>query len=189
MMKKVGKILTTLFVIIITIYCSCIIIQKIMWKDKTPNIFGVKNYIVLTGSMDPTIEVGDIVFVKETKEVNEKDIIAFKVDKAIVTHRVVEKIKKDSGTYYRTKGDANNSADSELVKASAVEGKYVFRVGKIGKIIMFLKTKFGIFYFILCFLIYLYLCRLTIMKDRFKFNTWEETQKKKFEFCRWEDTK
>ena len=188
-MKKIGKILSTVFVIIITIYCSSIIIQKIMWKDKTPNIFGVKNYIVLSGSMDPTIEVGDIVFVKETKDVKEKDIIAFKVENSIVTHRVVEKIKKDSNTYYRTKGDANKSVDNELVKASDIEGRYVFRVGKIGKIIMFLKTKFGLFYFVICLIVYLYLCRLTIIKDRFKFNSWEETQKKKFEFCRWEDTK
>lgn len=177
-MKKVAKVISSILVFLFIVYCSVIIVQKIVWKDKTPSIFGIKNYIVLSGSMEPTIEVGDVVFVKESKDIREKDIIAFREGEAIVTHRVVEKIIDEKGTYYRTKGDANNSADVDLVKASEIEGKYVFRFGKVGKILLFLKSKVGIVFFVSCFLVYLFLSKSVIVKDRFVFSSWEESNDK-----------
>ena len=177
-MKSFLQKILSVFLFLVVICCSISIVQKIVWKDKTPSIFGIKNYVVLSGSMYPTIEIGDIVFVKETTDIHEKDIIAFRVGESVVTHRVVEKVKDEKGTYYRTKGDANNSADAELVKASEVEGKYVFRFGKIGKILLFLKSKVGIVFFVSCFLIYFYLSKSTKIKDRFVFGSWEESNDK-----------
>ncbi len=86
--------------------------------------------------MSPTIEVGDIVIVKETTEIEKGDIIAFKIDGAIVTHRVQEVIENESEKTYKTKGDANKTEDREEVKEQEIEGKYCFKIPKIGKLVM-----------------------------------------------------
>ena len=144
MVKKILKKVFIVIFAIIALYSGCIIFQKIIWKDKTPNIFGFRNYIVLSGSMEPTISIGDIVFVKVTNEIKENDIISFRADNSVITHRVkaiVENENKEK--QYITKGDANSSEDTEIVEPENVEGKYCFKIPKIGNIILFLKTRNG----------------------------------------------
>ena len=92
--KKILKILSCVVLIIVAIYSTIIIFQKNVWKDKVPSFMGYKNFIILTGSMEPTLNTGDIVFVKETTDIKEQDIISFKVNNSIVTHRIIETKKK-----------------------------------------------------------------------------------------------
>lgn len=54
---------------------------------------------------------------------------------------------------YQTKGDANNADDVEPVKFENIEGKYVFKIPKIGYIIIWAQNKTGII--IICLIIYL----------------------------------
>ena len=76
MTKAISFILNTFLVIITVIiiigayYMYQIKIQK---KDYA-NLFGYSLFEVATGSMSPTIEVGDVVITKITKEVNENDM-------------------------------------------------------------------------------------------------------------------
>lgn len=142
--KKILKILFWMILIIIVIYSTTIIFQKIVWKDKTPNFMGYKNFIILTGSMEPTLNPGDIIFVKETTNINEQDIISFKVENAIVTHRVVEIEKRNDKNLYITKGDANSGNDTELISIESVEGKYAFKIPLLGNIILFFQGSVGI---------------------------------------------
>lgn len=152
--KKITKIVLYSLLSLIAIYCFLIIIQKIIWKDRIPSILGFQNYIVLSGSMEPTLNIGDIVFIKKTDEINEEDIISFKVNNSIVTHRVISIIKnEDNKIQYITKGDNNNGADDESIFKEDILGKYVFKIGKLGNIILFLKTKSGMVILILMFLL------------------------------------
>ena len=95
--------------------------------------------------MEPTINVGDIVFVKETTDIKEQDIVSFRENNAIVTHRVEDiTVDENNVTIYKTKGDANSAEDTGTVKIEDIEGKYCFKIGQVGKVILFLKTKTGI---------------------------------------------
>ena len=141
--KKILKIIFWIILIIIVIYSTTIIFQKIVRKDKTPDFFGYKSFIVLTGSMEPTLKPGDIVFVKETTNINEQDIISFKVENAIVTHRVVEIENENGKNFYITKGDANSDNDIELISIEYVEGKYAFKIPLLGNIILFFQRPVG----------------------------------------------
>lgn len=82
-----------------------------------------------TGSMTPTIRVGDAVLID--KKVNKdklkvKDIIAYKnKDGILVVHRII-KINSD-GTFI-TKGDANNSADTLYVNKDQIKGKVKLKI-------------------------------------------------------------
>ena len=142
--KKVLKLIFWIFLVFIAIYSTVIIFQKIMNKNKIPNFFGYKNFIVLTGSMEPTLNIGDIVFVKETTDIKEQDIISFKVNNAIVTHRVIEIKKENEKTFYITKGDANSGKDTELLRIENIEGKYCFKISYFGNIILFFQKHIGI---------------------------------------------
>ncbi len=146
-MKIVKRILKILFWITLTIiafYSVFMISQKLIWKDKTPNLLGYKNFIELTGSMEPTLNVGDIIITKETKEIKENDIISFREKNSVITHRVFEIYKENGKEYYITKGDANSDTDSELLDKENIEGKYCFKIPFIGKIILFFQKPVGL---------------------------------------------
>ena len=90
LMKKILKIVVICLLIIILAINVSVIIQAKTNPDKVPGIFGYKPFIVLSGSMESEIQVGDLVLVKEvdTSTLKENDIIAFRDKEDVVTtHR------------------------------------------------------------------------------------------------------
>lgn len=98
---------------------------------------------VLTGSMEPKITRGSMIFVKDDEfdDLSEGDIITFFVDKEIVTHRIVS-IDQEYGDLL-TKGDANQENDHGRVSKEAVIGKFIFGIPFIGGFLLKLKTPWG----------------------------------------------
>ena len=143
-LKKISTVLFWIILFVIALYSIIVISEKLIWKDKTPTIFGYKNFIVISGSMTPSLNIGDIVFVTFTNDIKENDIITFRVNNGVVTHRVVEILEENGEKRYKTKGDANNTSDTELLKIEDIEGKYRFKIGYVGNIILFLQSKNGI---------------------------------------------
>ena len=134
--KKILKYIFMPIFILFLIFCMVIAYQKFILKKQNIEIFGYKTYIVLTGSMKPEIDPNDIVIVKNTsqEDIKNGDIITFTSGQknATVTHRIIEIVEKDGKTLYKTKGDNNNSEDIDLVKYENIQGKYVFKLSKIG---------------------------------------------------------
>lgn len=137
------KLLYVLLIPII-IWEAIIIIQTVQNPDEVPSINGIKTFCIISGSMEPQIQINDIVIVKEVPEteINIGDIISFNVNGEIITHRIIE-IEK--GQYnknlYITKGDANNVEDEEKITYEQIEGKYINKISKVGKIVFALKNK------------------------------------------------
>ena len=133
--KILGIILNILLIIafLILIFGIYYNVQTKLLNKEYVNIFGYTFFEVATGSMSGSIEVGDVVLVKITNEVQENDIIVFKENNSFITHRVV---KKD-GDIITTKGDANNTEDSPIT-IDKVLGKVtgvIENVGIIRKVI------------------------------------------------------
>lgn len=105
-------------------------------SDKAFNIIGFRTYTILTGSMYPNINPGDIVVVenKNKTSLNKNDIITFKANNTIITHRIVD--IKDST--YITKGDNNDVIDPFTINYDDVLGKVIFKIPKIGYLLEFL---------------------------------------------------
>ena len=145
-MKKVLNVLKVLIIIILStllIVNISIIIQTKRNSNAVPNIFGYKPFIVLSGSMESKIKVGDLVIVKEidSNKLKKEDIIAFRdSENSVTTHRIIEKNKEGC---YKTKGDANNVEDKEIVCSKSIEGKYQFRISKLGNILLFIQKPLG----------------------------------------------
>ncbi len=144
--KKIKRAFTILIYIIlfpILIYNLAIIFQTIAFPQKTPTFFGIKTYTIASGSMQPYLDVGDIVIVKNAQkdELKEGDIISYREGERVITHRIIEIDNSSDDVKYKTKGDNNNVEDNNLVKFNLVEGKVVQRVSKLGYLSIFLKNK------------------------------------------------
>ena len=99
----VGIALCVVFVPLLLINVT-LIVKSYTSPDKVPDFFGYKPFIVLSGSMEPSIMTGDMVFVKETDPDSLKvgDVIAYKSGSAVVTHRIVEVKSENGETRYVT---------------------------------------------------------------------------------------
>lgn len=140
-MKKVKAILKYIFysflIFLVGLCCYVFVCLDVLHKDYV-NIFGYTYFVVVSGSMSGSIEVNDIVIVDVTKNVKIDDIIAYKSDKSIVTHRLVQK----SDGKYITKGDANDTYDKAITKDDI-----------IGKVTTVISPKFLIEFVILVLII------------------------------------
>lgn len=127
--KIVGILLNILLVIIsVLIVIGVFYITQIkLFNNDYANLLGYTFFEVATGSMSPTINVGDVVIVKITKEVNENDIIVFKEENNFITHRLIQ---KEEGQII-SKGDANNSEDKSITEDSIL-GKVITIIPQIG---------------------------------------------------------
>lgn len=129
-MKILNKIVDVVLNILILIVFLFLLVaiynffQLNIMKKQYINYFGYSYFEILSGSMEDEIQVGDYVFVKITKDVEEKDIISFVDNEDVITHRIV-KIDEDE---IITKGDNNNATD-EPINKNQVIGKVVY-IGK-----------------------------------------------------------
>jgi len=101
---------------------------------------------VLSGSMEPAIGTGSVVFVAETpiEQIQESDVITYRDDgDNLVTHRVVEKHEAQTSVRFVTKGDANDNRDPEPVYRNDVVGVVLFSIPLLGYVISFGNTTAG----------------------------------------------
>lgn len=120
------------------------LIVFILITSRTSIIPDIQSMVVLSGSMEPSIKTGSIVFVQKDAFYQVGDAIAFKNQSNVtITHRIIEKIQKPEGIYYKVKGDANNAPDLELIPKGAIIGKTIFSLPFLGRLTVFLKTPLG----------------------------------------------
>ena len=108
-------------------------------------------YTIISPSMEPNINVYDVVVTKKVKDFNsikEGDVITFVSTSTLgegltVTHRVIEVVKTEDDIKFRTQGDNNPVADSSLASSKNVMGKVLFKIPWIGHVQFFLQSKGG----------------------------------------------
>lgn len=109
-----------------------------------PPAIGWEQRTVLTGSMEPEIPVGSMIYVApaDPAELAEGDVVTFENESGdIVTHRV-ESNRAVEGELI-TKGDANEGEDLAPVPYSAVRGKVVLAVPYLGDVLGALASPVG----------------------------------------------
>ncbi len=99
-----------------------------------PMPFGYGVAVVLSGSMEPTLSVNDLVIIRETEQVEAGDVIVFQNGDELIIHRVVAATEEE----IITRGDANDNDDSPIT-LDAVKGKLVVAIPEIGLIARGLK--------------------------------------------------
>ena len=142
--KNIIAIITYIILIPIILYNIIIIIKAANNSEEIPSVFGIKTFVIISGSMEPKLNIGDIVIIKkvEENELQENDIISFRSGESVITHRINKIIIEDTGKIkYETKGDNNNTADRTFVKFEDIEGKQINKIPYIGNVTLLLKNK------------------------------------------------
>ena len=138
--KQIINVLTTLIIVLGGIFL-------ILY------ICGIVPYVVLSGSMEPTIKTGSLCFINrhaDFNDIKEKDVVAFKLENGtLVTHRAIE--ISDSGI--TTKGDRNKEQDGSLVTKNNYVGKNILWIPKIGYLVMAFQSTRGKIVLLTCILL------------------------------------
>lgn len=137
-----------LFIIVVIVFFAGVFIDSIINKDGHPSFLGITPQAVLTGSMAPSIESGDMIltYPASIDKIKKGDIVSYEEEKNfVVTHRVIAIEKEDGQTVLKTKGDANNTEDSIVVTEDMLVGKYFLKIPKFGYLVTFSSTPLGVF--------------------------------------------
>ena len=144
--RKIVKILYGLVFAVLIIVAGLVAISII----KIPGNY--KPLVVQSGSMEPKILKGAIVVVKPQQDYQKGDVITVVEPanpKVSLTHRIVTVEEIDGRTFYTTKGDANEDADTEKRPKDNVFGKVLFSVPFLGYPVSFAKTRNGLIILVL----------------------------------------
>lgn len=125
-------------------------------------------YCIMSGSMEPSISTGSLILVDTSAELYAEDIVTFKQQDTIITHRIVEQINAQK---YITKGDANETYDPMPLYKAQIIGKVIIVIPFIG-------------YIVICFRRYLWLlCTAFLLchfiHERKRRNKWKSGIRKK----------
>ena len=128
--KGLINVLTTLIIVVGVIFIGLY-------------LFGITPYVVLSGSMEPTIKTGSLCFINKNakyENIKKNDIIAFKMgDNTLVTHKVVNITNEG----FETQGEANKDKDGGLVTKNNFFGKNVFWIPGLGYGVKLIQTTTG----------------------------------------------
>lgn len=138
--KKIWNVISTVLVVIVVVVALLLVGAR---------LFGLQVYAVLSGSMEPTYHVGSLIYVKDVDpfELESGEVITFMLDEnTVATHRIVEVVPDEedaSVVRFRTKGDANENADSSLVHYKNVIGSPVFTIPQLGYVVSYIQNPPG----------------------------------------------
>ena len=141
--KKIWNFITTVLVVMVVILALLLVGVRLM---------GLQVYAVLSGSMEPAYQTGSLIYVKEVDPftLQSGDVITFMLNEdTVATHRIVGVVPDETepGTIrFRTKGDANEFEDGQLVHYKNVIGSPVFTIPGLGYISSFIQRPPGMYY-------------------------------------------
>ena len=140
--KKIFNFITTIFVVIVVLLAVMLVGVR---------LFGLKPFVVLSGSMEPEYHVGSLIYVKSVdyKTLQAGDDITYTLDKdAVVTHRIIEVLvdEEDPETLrYFTQGIANDVPDGTSVHYRNIIGKPVFTIPYLGYVSNYIQNPPGMY--------------------------------------------
>ncbi len=138
-----GNIVSAILIVIM-ILAVILAVQGRRNPDGIASVMGYKMLTVLSGSMSPAFEPGDVIVVAPPKgEIKQGDVITFREKSVLVTHRIAEIAQDGSSEVFKTKGDANNVEDDEPVDRGQIVGKYMFRIPYGGYVARFARSMWG----------------------------------------------
>ncbi|MBQ8496667.1 MAG: signal peptidase I [Clostridia bacterium] len=142
-LRVISWILMAVFALIILFNVTCYI-KRAVFGDSCPTVFGFGSAVVISGSMEPTISLYDLIIIHEEKDYAVNDIVIYESDTSYcVTHRIVNiRTDEDGDVWVTTQGDANNAPDREM-SIEKVKGKVIMMIPKVGHLQNFLQTPTG----------------------------------------------
>ena len=137
-LKKIWDTVTTVLVVLVVVFAVFLMGSRLV---------GLQVFNVISGSMEPTYSVGDLLYVKtvDPDSVRVGDPITFVLneDLVVATHRVVDIDAENR--QFTTKGDANKSEDAAPVHFNNLIGVPVFAVPLLGYVSAYIQSPPGMY--------------------------------------------
>lgn len=123
-------------IILVAVIAACVPIAA-------PRFLGFQAYNIISGSMEPELPTGSLVYVKATapEDISAGDVIAFTADGSVVVHRTVENHVVEGEII--TKGDANEEPDMAPVAYQSVLGRVERHIPYLGQLMLLLGSGVG----------------------------------------------
>lgn len=140
--KKGGKLFPALCNILGTLMLIAVIVTALPLA--LPRFLGYEVYEVVTGSMEPAIPVGSVIYVspvESPKTIEAGEVIAFTDDGSVIVHRVVDNYYVQGE--FVTKGDANPTQDFDKVPYSALVGRVERHFPMVGHLMSLYSSTVG----------------------------------------------
>ena len=136
--KKIWDTATTVLVVLVVIFAVFLMGSRLM---------GLQVFNVISGSMEPTYSVGDLIYVKtvDPDSVKIGDPITFVLneDLVVATHRVTAIDAENR--QFTTKGDANETEDAAPVHFNNLIGVPVFAIPLLGYVSAYIQSPPGMY--------------------------------------------
>lgn len=159
MKKAINWLMTFELIIVICLFAI----------NMVPMLFGIKPFIVMSGSMETEIHTGAVAFVDtniKSDEIKKNDIIAFNIGGTLITHRAIEVNKEDKT--FTTKGDANKTEDIAPVPFDNYIGKTIFSIPNLGFIFQWISSMKNKMFLIVLFIIQWLILEILETKEEIK---------------------
>jgi len=115
-----------------------LLICRTIFGRQLPTFLGFTSAVVISGSMEPEINVDDMVLIRKARSYGAGDTVTYLGNRTPVTHRVVEVTENG----YITQGDANNAADGEIPRERVVGKVFAVWPG-MGKVVRLMQSPLG----------------------------------------------
>ena len=131
---------------------SVLILCAVFLPDRYGAILPYRFYYVLTNSMEPTVATNSLVLVQSFEDqmpIRKGDIIVFRADRfgerVIMMHRFSHTERNSAGELvYRTHPEGSDTLDVYETKQEDILGVYLWHIPYVGKLILFLRSEFGL---------------------------------------------
>ncbi|MCA9356796.1 signal peptidase I [Candidatus Nomurabacteria bacterium] len=142
------KIIITIFNVVV-----CVLMLAVALLFVTPLLpleNNIELRIVQSGSMEPSIMTGAVVLVVPHENYKVGDVITFggSAAKVPTTHRIVEIYEEGGQSWFVTKGDANEEADTAVTPSKDIIGSVFVDVPYAGYVLDFSRQPLGFFFLI-----------------------------------------
>ncbi len=152
-LKIIGNIVYYIFFAFVTVILLLILVQRFSKNEMA--IGGYRVFNVITESMVPEYEVGDVIISEEVeaKNIELGDDVVYLGKEApfkdlTVTHRVVDLNENEDGSYsFITRGIANN-VDDPIIEESQIYGRIIYKVYSLSYISKAINNSY-VFFFVI----------------------------------------
>jgi len=148
--QKIWGIIKALVVVLMIFITVSLFVMKLM--GDTPTIFGFNFYYIVTESMEPDLEVGDVILSKEVSDYSSLevgDVVTYKGEvgsyaNKLITHQIIE-IKDDdpNNIIFVTKGTNPKSPIDPEISQDQIVSKMIFEVPLLGKLMQLINKPIG----------------------------------------------
>lgn len=172
MKDKIFNAIQNIVLVVSFILCIFVVGQKLFFKDS--NIFGYRLFVIVTGSMSPELDIGDVILVKDIdpNKIEKDDLITYygmegNYKDKVVTHKVTNITTENNRLIFYTKGLKNVAVDPAIYEEQ-IYGKVTYKFIVISLLSKIIRNKIGFCLLILIPLIAIFIKESMNLKKQIK---------------------